>query len=395
MDNEDLFANMARTSAQRAQELNEKYGVYRSPIKDRYFIDSMPVIVSYTAIVGRVEYFKRNEEHIFVQTRTLPDQPKMQWEEVIENPYAIRDEFFKVGTVGQAVEFLQKTGVFSPLRQRLTWTEFQKWQRFARLVQEHNDLANAMRSNSWSGDCGEVLKALTGIYPCAFFDGCEDSLYVNVEPFRAPSTDPEASRRLEEAARAMHEAPNHEEWLSAHKREVPELQVQEAGEKWEREKMQDRRALWQWFIKPPVSIEWQTIDNESTQKIMSQRIDTETGVAIPIPEESPLLRGGAMIEFLLPQDQLRPVLVIQPRCTLQAIAAVIYAERVRGISYRKCDWCGDLFRIGKHKNKQYCEPPKPCKGNAHKQRQRARQREEKAPAASKHPKSKAKQAQRA
>lgn len=393
MEDKDWYAHAARAIAQRAQELNEKYGNYRAAKEGRYSVDTMPVIVDYTAVVGRLAYFNRGEEYVFMQTKSVPDETGMLYEEVGENAYSIRDEFFKVETVGQAIEFLQKTGEFSPLRPRLTWKEFQKWQLFARLVQEHNELGAAMRSNSWSGDCGEVLKALTGIYPCAFFDGCEDSLYVNVEPFRDPSTDPETSRRLEEAARAMHEAPNHEECLKAFEREKQELQAQDAREKWEREKMQAWRALWQWFIKPPVSIEWRTIDNEAAQKMMKQRIDTETGVAIPIPEESPLLRGGAMIEFLLPQDQLRPVLVIQPKCTLQAIAAAIYAERIQGISYRKCGWCEELFKIGSHKDKRYCDSAR-CKSNARKQRQRAKQRKEKELAASKQKKSKAKQTRR-
>jgi hypothetical protein len=388
VNNADRYANMARTLAQRAQELNEKYGVYCSAIKDRYFIDSMPVIVSYTAIVGRVEYFKRSEEHIFVQTRTLPDQPKMQWEEVIENPYAIRDEFFKVETVGQAVEFIQKTGVFSPLRQRLTWTEFQRWQRFARLVQEHDQLASAMQSNAWDGDCGGVLTALAGIYNSWFFHGCEDALYLSGE------TERDAPSDLRYLLEMLNGAGSHEEWLSAHQREMQELTAQDAREKWEREKKRNWRKLWQWFIKPPVGIEWLPNSKVAAHKVQKYHVDPATGQAILVVEESPIARSGAMIEFMLPQEQLVPILEIRPTCALEAIAAVIYAERVRGISYRKCVWCGELFRIDKHKNKQFCEPPKPCKGNAHKQRQRARQREEKALAASKHPKGKARQAPR-
>ena len=114
MENKARYANMARTLAKRAQELNEKYGIYRSAIKDRYSVDPMRVVVEYTAIVGRVEYFTRGEEHIFIQTITRPDRTGMEWEEVHESPYSIRDEFFKVKTVGQAIEFMQKNGrVFS------------------------------------------------------------------------------------------------------------------------------------------------------------------------------------------------------------------------------------------------------------------------------------------
>lgn len=251
-----------------------------------------------------------------------------------------------------------------------------------------------MRSNSWSGDCGEVLKALTGDYPSSFFDGCDDPLYLHDQPKDDPAAD---ARRLEKLRRDSREATSHEEWLKAYERERQELVSKDARKEWEREKGENWRKLWQWFIKPPVRIEWQPINEEAAQKVIKLHIDSATKLAIPIAEESPIMHGGAMMEFLLPQDQLAPVLVIQPRHTLEAIAAAIYAERIQGISYRKCGWykCQELFRIGAHKNKRYCDPPKPCKGNAHKKRQREeKQRKEKALAASKSRKSKTRKARR-
>lgn len=390
MQNAVDYAEVARQWARRAHEVEQKFGKYCSSPK-RYSVDSMSVVVHYTAVVGRVEFSKRGEEHIFVQTKTRLDKTRMEWDEVHESPYSLRDEFFKVETVGQAIEFLQKTGEFSPLRQRLTWKEFQKWQLFARLVQEHNELAEAMRSNSWSGDCGEVLKALTGIYPSSFFDGCEDPLELHDQQKNNPAA---VSRRLEELHRQCMEATRHDEWLKAHEREVKELQAQDVVEKWEREKKQNWRDLWQWFIKPPVRIEWHPINEEALQGVIKHHIDPATQLAIPIAEESPIMRGGAMMEFLLPQGQLAPVLVVHPRYALQAIAAAIYAERIQGVTYRKCGWCGELFRIGGHKNKLYCDSPKACKGNAQKKRQRAEQRQRKELTSSKSHESKARKARR-
>ena len=375
MKNTDHYADVAREWARRAHEIESRFGRYRSTAK-QYSVGPMPVVVDYTAVVGRVEFFKRGEEHIFIQTKTIPDRSGERWEEVCESAYSIRDEFLKVKTVGEAIEFLQKTGEFSPLRPRLAWTEFQKWQRFAWLVQEHSELAASMQSNEWSGDYAEALKALTGIYPSSFFDGCENALYLNEKPINSPAAD---LRRLEKLSRKSRDATNHEEWLNAYEREKEELMDQHASEWYEQDKEQRLRDLYKWFIKPPVTIAWQPIDEDAAQKIIKHHVDPATGLAIPIAEESPIMRGGALIEFLLPQDQLAPVLLIQPRYTLQAIAAAIYSERIQGITYRKCVWtkCTELFRIGSHKNKLYCDPPKPCKGNAQKKRQREKQRKEK------------------
>ncbi|MDR3798418.1 MAG: hypothetical protein P4K93_09710 [Terracidiphilus sp.] len=367
MEKETDYAQVAQALARRNAEIEKNYGIYRSEAA-RYSVDSMPIVVKYIATVGRVEFFKRGQEHVFIQTKTLPDgQYGQQWESVHESTYSIRDEFFKVKTVGQALEFLQKTGEFSPFRPRLTWTEFQKWQIFARLVQEHDPLADAMRSNSWSGDCGEVLKALTGIYPSSFFDGCEDALYLHEQPKNDPAAD---ALRLEELHLDLRNATNHEEFMNAHERQTQELNAHYAQEKYEQEDEQRRRSLWLWFIKPPVRIEWCPIDEEAAEKVMKFHVDSATGLVIPMVEDSPLMRGGGLIEFLLPQSQLVPRLVIQPRYALEAIAAAIYAERIQGITSRKCDWCGELFLIGRHKDKRYCDA-KRCKSNAQKQRYRA------------------------
>jgi hypothetical protein len=367
------YAQAAQALAQRNAEIERNYGIYRASAA-RYSVDSMPIVVDYMATVGRVEFFKRNEEHVFVQTKTLPDgQYGEKWESVRENPYTIRDEFYKIRTVGEAIEFLQKTGEFSPLRPRLSWTEFQMWQRVAQRVQEHDELAAMARSDSWNGECGETLKALTGIYPSSLFDGCEDALYVHEQPKHDPTTD---AVRLEELRRAQDEAENHEEWLKVFELQNQELRAQHTRAEWEQEDEQKRRDLWRWFIKPPVRIVWGPIDEEAADKVMEFYVDAATGLVIPMLEDSALRRSGGLMEFFLPRNQLVPRLIIQPRYTLEAIAAAIYTERIHGITSRKCDWCGELFKVERHKDKRYCDAT-PCKGNARKERYRARLREKK------------------
>ena len=77
-----------------------------------------------------------------------------------------------------------------------------------------------------------------------------------------------------------------------------------------------------------------------------------------------------MIEFLLPQDAMRPVLFIRATNTLEAIAAAIYADRIEGIEYRACEVCSDLFEVGTRDEKKYCSRER-CKNTAHQRRMRA------------------------
>jgi hypothetical protein len=126
-----------------------------------------------------------------------------------------------------------------------------------------------------------------------------------------------------------------------------------------------RRVLWAWFRQPPCSIEWIPNSKRTEQRVMRFLKDRRK-------HGRP---GPWMIEFLLPREDLKPVIVIQPAYTLQAIGAAIYADRIQGVEYRPCDSCGELIEIGAHSSKKYCEYPRPCKANAHKKRQRENHRE--------------------
>lgn len=292
----------------------------------------MPVIVPYTAIVGRVEHYKRGEEHYFNVTRSLKDgSPGEEWEERPLNAHAMRDEFLSVKNWSEAYDFLSNVGRFSPLGDTITWKEFQRWQDFARLVSEHGQLASAMQEGRFNGEHGEALKALTGFYPRSFFDVKDESV-----------------------------STKNDEWLEREKRENPE--IISAIRDGKRFREESRCELYAWFRRPPGSawsIEWFPKCEEDADAILPR-----------------LQRGGAMIEFLLPREALRPALVVHPSYALQAIAAVIYADHNNGIEYRTCEFCRRLFPVGTQKGKKFCNQAN-CKNAAHSRKVRKNERERK------------------
>lgn len=297
-------------------------------------ISAMQVVVHYVASIERVEHYKRGDEYVFRFTRKVEGEGvSEQWEMLHRNAYAIRDEFQKVKTPTDALDFLSNSGVFSPLDHTITWSEFQKWQRFAYLVQEHSQLASAMeqllsgqgkKPKSVTSELQEALKALTGIYPSAFFEGVEIPQTPAMNDFNARAMqNPEVASAVRDGERLM---------------------------------KQQRRDLETWFRQPPGNV-W------SIQWIPKSEQDEEAVIR-------KLQAGGSMIEFLLPRAALRPLLLIRPRFTLEAIAAAIFADHSNGVEYRACDACSALFRIGAHKDKKYCDE-KRCKNTAHQRRMRA------------------------
>lgn len=288
-------------------------------------ISAMEVVVWYVAKLGRVVHSRRGEEHVFRITHEFTDDRiGEEWEERPLNAYAVRDEFLGVKEWSEALEFLGSTGIFSPLGNSITWSEFQRWQQFAHLVQEHDGLAATMQSDKWSGENGEVIKALTGIYATSFFDTPASR---EAEMERKWKADPHIARMVREG--------------QAH---------------------QERRLreLCAWFREPPASvssIQWVPKSQEDKQRVWRK-----------------LHQGGAMLEFLLPQSALQPVLLIRPQTTLQSIAAAIYGDRIHGIEYRACEMCNALFKLGSHKEKKYCDRDR-CKNRAHQKNRRANAKE--------------------
>jgi hypothetical protein len=313
--------------------MKQALAAFQSAPEERQ-ISAMQVVVHYVASIERVEQYKRGEEYVYSFTRKVESGgTEERWEMLPRNAFAIRDEFQKVKTPTDALDFLSNTGVFSPLDFTITWSEFRRWQRFAYLVQEHSQLASAMKQShsdqseerlGVSGELQEALKALSGGYPSAFFDGTEIPQTPSMEDFNARAMqNPEVASAIREGERVM---------------------------------KRQQRELESWFRQPPGnawSIQWVPKSEQDEEAIIRK-----------------LQAGGAMIEFLLPRAALRPLLLIRPRFTLEAIAAAIFADNSNGVEYRACNACSALFKIGAHKDKKYCDE-KRCKNTAHQRRMRA------------------------
>ncbi|MFZ0662495.1 MAG: hypothetical protein WAM66_07385 [Acidobacteriaceae bacterium] len=166
---EKWLANHSKESRDALVRLKNAMDAYQNAPTKRT-ISAMDVLVSYVAIVGRVQHRKRGEEHVF----------RISVEELVEKPlnvYAVRDEFLRVKEWSEALVFLETTGLFSP-SSSITWSEFKKWQRFAYLVQEHDALAAALRDHHrgvsprfLDSEFGKVITSLIGIDANSFFEG--------------------------------------------------------------------------------------------------------------------------------------------------------------------------------------------------------------------------------
>jgi hypothetical protein len=339
---ENEFLEAQKWQEERAARMKEAVAAFEAAPNEQPISD-MQVVVVYKARIERVEHYARGGEHEFRFTDQKKDDTTIREGEYLpRNAHAILKEFLEIkeNDLAGTLDFLSNTGVFSPLSYEVTWNEFKRWQRFADLVRVHTQLATATIEGHRKGECAEVLKALTGEiwFSCSFFDGSEMPETPAMVEF-----DQRAMQRL----RAM---PNHQELNS---------EMQEGKRDFERR----RRELWRWFHQPPLTIEWIPSSKEAEQKEDEHR--------------QKIGDGPWMTEFLLPKKDLRPVILIRPVCTLQAIASAIYADRINGIEWRKCAWekCTTTFYVGKGSTKKFCGRDT-CKNNAHSQALRDRRKHE-------------------
>ncbi len=304
----------------------------------RRCIESMPIEVYYPARIVRVLKAFREGETIFIATRWLQGHEGQVegCEQESLDAYAIRDEFFNVKTERQALDFLRETGEFLPYGDEISWHTFRLWQRLAELVRERDLLAIAHRETMLArrpypkAELDQVLRLLTGIYPHEYFG----------PPHVVPENTLDMLRR---AAQVLGDKPERA------------LDGLRKGEELQRQR---QRALESWFEAPPpeaYSIEF--VPREPDPERLSQ-----------------LGQGGALMGLIFSPEELKPVLVIRPRCTLEAIAAAIYAERIASVRAGKCEGCGEWFEIGSQKNKAYCDDPR-CKVKVKKRNQRNNARE--------------------
>jgi hypothetical protein len=239
------------------------------------------------------------------------------------NVYSIRDEFLRVKTPDQGLDFLGKTGVFLTGTETMSWGRFGRWKRLAELVQERRELADARKFEDGSGELVEALKALNGEQNAFFVGDRENGLMTSLKRLRG--TYALANKFISELERTEEE---------------------------------EQRRTCQWFIQPPAeacSIQWVASKNDWGPQFAGRSSQSEKG-----------------IDLFFSRSNYRPVFVITAVNTLQAIAAAIYADRVDGIDYRKCEVCDDLFQINAHKDKKYCDRDR-CKNTANQRRRRAKQ----------------------
>lgn len=232
------------------------------------------------------------------------------------NAFSLRDEFLtKRGWIG-AWEFLSVSGPFSPVSERITLKEFERWQEYVKLVlvkKTREALSSALRDGDWNGDYAEALKALTGLYDSSFFDGVE------------------AQQEASPTWKAKHLTPE----------QAALLTKSEIENKRQREKR--LKALCSWFRTPPAeawSIRWVPNGPEAWNEAVGL---LKAGRVLLDADARPSL------EFSLPRVALKPVMMIEARCSLQAIAASVYADYWHGVEHRRCPECGKVFRLGTKK----------------------------------------------
>lgn len=301
-------------------------------------ISAMPIVVSYHARIPRVRQITQSGEIVF-QTTTgrfideifrdategNTNVGRMEgWADRTCDAYDVRDEFLKVTTERQALDFLREYGEFLPYDQQISFSDFMRWRRCAELVIERDTLTSASKAifaglpesdTAPPDELRQLLLMLTGIYPHTYFS--------NPPP-------PPAQYELDQLRRAcevMSETPRQAE-ESYHKA----LAQMKNGAAIRHRRQQE---LEHWFYAPPRS----AYSIEFVPKTPSTDLQRN------------MQRGGALLDYLIDQEELRPVLVIWPTCALEAIAAAIYAERVAGVRVGKCPGCGELFEIGAHKEK--------------------------------------------
>ncbi len=155
----------------------------------------MPIIVAHPAMIPRVQQITRSGQTIFVTTRWVEgnEGAAEQWEEKFLDVFDIRDEFFRVTTERQALDFLRATGEFLPSGDQLSWDHFKRWLRYAELVSDQTTLSaahKAMLTGHTADDVDltdeprQVLFMLTGIYSHTYFGERNGSLPQEVEQVR-------------------------------------------------------------------------------------------------------------------------------------------------------------------------------------------------------------------
>lgn len=294
------------------ERLREVINAQKSPPPERS-LSAMELIVDYRIGSGNVTHTARDEDHVF----DLEIDFVQEYEKKPINVFSLREEFLSKKGWSGAWEFLSVSGPFSSANDRITLKEFQRWQEYTKLVlvkKSREALSSSLRDGERSGEYAEVLKALTGLYDSRFFDGVLEAEHETSSTWKPDNLTPEQAELVTRS----------------------EIQYKQQQAK-------RLKALCAWFRTPPAeacSIRWVPNCPEAWNEAMGL---LKEGRVLLDAEARPSL------EFSLPRTALKPVMVIEARCSLQAIAASVYADYWDGVEYRRCPECGKVFRLGTKK----------------------------------------------
>ena len=182
-------------------------------------ISAMSIVVNYHAKIPRVRQITQSGEIVFQTTsgryvdeifkdamEGKTNVGRMEgWADRTCDAYDVRDEFLKVTTERQALDFLREYGEFLPYDQQISWTDFKHWQRCAELVIERDILTTASKAIlagtpekeiDPTGELTQLLRMLTGVY---------DHTHFGDRPTHTPS--PHELEQLRRITEVMSETP--------------------------------------------------------------------------------------------------------------------------------------------------------------------------------------------
>ena len=258
---------------------------------------------------GEIVSCEREGDIVFVETFRHPlsfrhprDETKhmISMERIELDAYQVRADFETAKTESEIRQFLNSAGRFLPLGSTLTMSEFREWQEFIKLLRR-DDFRQVVSTDPRAREASLAIYNLTS----AFFGAYERAQqYHTAETERIVRNSPEQTRKRTQEA-----------FAEAQERETKR-----------------RRALMDYIREPPAYVRSRLTPEAIQSFERGNRQFPPTG-----PE----------------QKDIMPVLVFKPTCALEAIAATIAADRLRGIRHRVCDGCKRLF-IRKKRSQKYC-----------------------------------------
>jgi hypothetical protein len=231
--------------------------------------------------------------------------------------YKVRADFENATTEQEIRQFLNSAGTFWPFG-RVTQSEFCEWQDFVKLIRR-DDFDRLCLTDTKAYNAARVLDNFN-IDENPWFSGAWKKREEEIEEDLRRGLD----RMPESFRQDFEKTTRHRESATKH-----------------------RRDLFDYFANPP-AYAWMRYTPEAIKSF-------ENGERTP-ERTAPL------------STDLMPVLVFKPTNALEAIAATIAADRLKGTRHRVCEGCNSLFMRTKLSHK-YCGGAS-CKDNARAKRRK-------------------------